>query len=109
MASGFMYMWEYVVPAAHTPAFLEAYGPSGTWAQLFQRAPGYIRTELHRDCANPRRFVTIDYWESRAQCEAFRALVRDEFEALDAACAAWTTSEREIGTFEPTPAQASPD
>ena len=103
MAALYVYIWEFVVSAEHASAFERAYGPSGDWVQLFRRAPGYLRTELHRDRLQPQRFITIDYWESKEAWEGFRARFAEEFEALDDGCAAWTTSEIEIGRFEPVP------
>ena len=92
-------MWEYVVAPEQTSAFEQVYGPSGDWVRLFRRAKGYLRTELHRDREQPHRFITIDYWETKAAWEAFRAGYAREFEILDAACAALTTRETEVGRF----------
>ena len=93
-------MWEYFVTPEHTKAFLDAYCDSGAWVQLFRRAPGYIRTELHQDGSQPQRYVTIDYWESEAACKAFRSEFSREFEDLDAKGESWTAAEREIGRFQ---------
>ena len=103
MAALYMYMWEFIVSPDHAGAFEQTYGPSGEWIHLFRRAPGYVRSELHRDRSQPRRFITIDYWESAEAWEAFRSRFGREFEALDRMCTGWTTSEAEIGRFEPVP------
>ena len=100
-ATGYVYVWEFLVKREHERNFERAYEGDGEWARLFRRAPGYLRTELLRDRANPSRFVTIDYWESEAAFAAFRSQFASEFEALDTKFAAWTTSEEEIGRFEP--------
>ena len=100
MKTGYTYIWEYRVRPERVDAFLEAYGPNGSWARLFRESSGYVRTELYRDRANPLRFVTVDYWDSRESWEEFRAEHAEVFERLDAACEAYTTDEREIGTFE---------
>lgn len=97
---GYMYAWEYEVAPEHQAAFLEAYGPEGTWVQLFRGAPGYVRTELFRDRARANRFVTLDYWESESAWRAFRERFAAEFEALDARCARITQHEAELGRFE---------
>jgi len=97
--TGYVYLWEFIVAREHVRDFERAYGRDGEWVQLFRRAPGYLRTELIRDHANSVRFVTIDYWESKAAYDAFRSQFAKEFTALDAKCAAWTTSEKEIGRF----------
>jgi quinol monooxygenase YgiN len=101
VAGGYVYVWEFVVRPEHLPAFLAAYAPDGDWVRLFRGAPGYLRSELHRDRQRPGRFLTVDYWQSRRAWEAFRAQASGEWEALDARCAEWTLSEREIGQFEP--------
>ena len=101
MTAHYVYMWEFMISGDHVNAFERTYGSSGEWVQLFSRAPGYLRSELYRDRAQPRRFITIDYWESREAWDAFRTRSAKEFEALDAKCAAWMTRETEIGHFEP--------
>ncbi|OFV85910.1 MAG: hypothetical protein A2V74_04420 [Acidobacteria bacterium RBG_16_70_10] len=96
----YTYVWEYLVAPDKVGLFQRGYGPSGEWAELFRRAPGYLRTELHRDLSNPLRFLTVDYWQSRGDWEAFRARFSSEFEELDARGEKLTTRETEIGRFE---------
>ncbi len=96
---GYTCVWEYSVAPENQDAFHEAYGPDGAWAQLFRRAPGYLRTELHRDRLQSDRFLTIDYWESEAAWQVFRSTYTAEYEALDEGCAALTQREAEIGRF----------
>ena len=99
--AGYVYVWEFMVERERERDFERAYAADGEWVRLFRQATGYIRTELLRDRANPSRFVTIDYWASEAAFAAFRSRFAKEFEALDARFAAWTTSEKEVGRFEP--------
>lgn len=98
---GYAYIWEYVVRPEHVARFEQTYRPDGAWVDLFKRAPGYIRTELHRDRQNPNRFLTIDYWESVEAWDEFRVETSSEFEALDSRCEELTLEEREIGKLEP--------
>lgn len=97
----YVYLWEFQVAPDKVAAFEQAYGPAGDWVRLFRRAPGYARSELHRDLLNPQRFVTVDYWESRAAWEDFRSRFAAEFAALDARCETLTLRETELGRFEP--------
>ena len=99
MSAEYTYMWEYIVAPEQVGAFEQIYGPSGQWVTLFRRAPGYLRTELHRDRGHSQRFITIDYWETKAAWEDFRSHHAEEFESLDAACEALTTRETEVGRF----------
>jgi heme-degrading monooxygenase HmoA len=97
----YVYLWEFLVAPDSVAAFERAYGPSGDWVLLFRRATGYLRSELYRDLLDRQRFVSVDYWESRAAWEEFRARFAAEFEALDARCEALTLRETELGRFEP--------
>ena len=98
---GYAYIWEYAVRPECVGAFEEAYGPEGHWVELFRRATGYLRTELHRDVQVAHRYVTIDYWESMEAWQAFRTEYSTEFEALDVRCEAFTTEERELARLQP--------
>lgn len=100
---GYAYVWEYLVRPECVTEFETAYGRSGDWARLLRKAAGYVRTELHRDRADPGRFLTIDYWETSADWERFRVELGDEFEALDRRCEKLTDHEFEIGRFDPVP------
>lgn len=97
--SRFVYIWEYRVKPHALERFRTVYGPTGEWARLFARSPGFVRTELYRDAADPHRFVTIDVWRSVAARDQFRVAHAEEFTALDRACAALTEDERFLGDF----------
>lgn len=99
--AGYVYLWDYLVVPGRVEDFERAYGSEGEWVRLFRLAAGYVRTELHRDVRKPDRFLTIDYWESRAAWETFRSQFATRFEELDARCAELTVRETEIGRFEP--------
>ncbi len=98
---GYAYIWTYRVRAEHLQDFLHAYRPNGRWARLFREAPGYLRTELHRDREDPLRFITIDYWDSAESWALFRSRRATEFESLDTQCEQFTTQECELGRFDP--------
>jgi heme-degrading monooxygenase HmoA len=96
---GFVIAWEFEVAPGRAAAFREVYGPGGDWAALFRRAPGYLGTMLLADQARADRFVTIDRWIDEASYHAFRARFAEEYAALDEACEALSTAERELGAF----------
>jgi heme-degrading monooxygenase HmoA len=98
---GYAYIWEYSVRPECVAAFEDAYGPNGAWVRLFKQAPGYVRTELHRNRRSPNRYVSIDYWHSAEAWEAFRESRSAEFEVIDAECEALSLDEQEIGVFLP--------
>ena|SRR6266849_4941250 len=79
--------------------FEKVYGPAGAWAQLFQRAPGHVRTELLKDRGLPGRYLTCDYWRSLESYTAFQAQWKDEFDALDREGEVLTLRETCIGEF----------
>ncbi len=92
-------IWEFSVPSEHTAAFIAAYGPSGDWARLFRKAPGYRGSELYRDRTVLDRFVTVDFWLSPGAHHEFLKTFGDDYAALDRACERLTTREQALGTF----------
>lgn len=98
--AGYTYLWEFLVAPEHAAEFARHYGPDGTWVSLFRRAAGYIDTSLLRDRSNPRRFITIDRWESAQAHAGFRADFAHEYAELDARCAHLTLQESPLGEFE---------
>ena len=96
----FAYIWQYTIDPAHERAFLAAYGPQGEWVRLFSRDPAYIETLLLRDDERKDRYMTIDYWKSRSERDAFRERYSVEFEDLDSRCEAFTREEQFIGDFQ---------
>lgn len=99
--SGYTYVWEYRVAAARLQDFLRVYGRDGDWVRLFRGVPGYLRSELYCDRADPLHFITIDHWTSAQAFAAFRASAGEAYKRLDARCAKFTEMEREIGRFVP--------
>lgn len=93
-------LWTYAVRAERTGEFERLYGPEGGWARLMAGHAGYRGTELLRDRADPRRYVTIDRWDSVGDYERFRERTGAEFAALDAQGEALTVEETRIGAFE---------
>ena len=80
-------------------AFVAQYGPGGAWARLFRKSDGYIRTELLRDVAEERRFVTLDYWQSEEEFNQFRHQYLAEYQRLDQELESLTEEERRLGAF----------
>ena len=97
---GFVITWEFRVKAGQERRFEEAYGPEGIWAQLFRQGEGFVRTELNRDAKDTRRYLTLDFWESKVAYEEFRADRASDYAAIDAQCESLTEFEQEIGQFE---------
>ena len=94
-----VFIWEFRVKTGREAEFEQAYGPNGEWAELFRRGAGYLGTELLRDEADPRRYLTIDRWTSSAAYEAFRSQWADEYVRLDQRCEALTESEAALGSW----------
>ena len=96
----FAYIWEYTVKENRKPEFLAAYGPDGDWAQLFSIDSSFLGTNLLHDIENKDRFVTIDYWVSKGDLDAFKKQYSNEFASLDERCEEHTISEEFLGDFE---------
>jgi heme-degrading monooxygenase HmoA len=96
----YVYIWRYVVRPGSEAAFEAAYGPDGDWVRLFKEADGYLDTQLLRDQADPRTYLTIDRWTSRAAWEAFRTARAAEWDEIDQRGEDLTEREEEMGRFE---------
>lgn len=92
-------VWEFIVKEEARGQFELAYGPGGAWSKLFAQYPGFRGTTLLRGTKNPRRYLTIDLWDTEAQREQMLAEHNAEYAKLDAAFSAWTESETEVGIF----------
>jgi heme-degrading monooxygenase HmoA len=92
-------VWEFIVKEQARGQFELAYGPGGAWSELFARCPGFRGTTLLRDTKNPRRYLTIEFWDTEAQRGQMLAERKAEYANLDAAFADWTESKTEVGIF----------
>jgi [ribosomal protein S18]-alanine N-acetyltransferase len=95
----FIVAWAFAVRPEHQSEFERAYGPNGGWVRLFRTGDGYIRTELHRVPDNPGRYITLDFWHSREQYDAFREQAKSAYQEMDARCEGLTSNEELIGNF----------
>ncbi len=95
----FIVVWQFEVAEENIAAFEAAYGPDGSWAQLFRTSPDHHGTELLRDAYVPGCYLTIDRWAGE---DAFRSFRRDhdaEYEKLDRACADRPARAARIGAY----------
>jgi heme-degrading monooxygenase HmoA len=96
----YVVLWRFRPLVGRESEFEHAYGPSGEWAQLFRRDDGYLGTELLRRSDDPRDYLALDRWISRAAYEAFRVRWSDEYWRLDHRLEALTEEETPLGAFE---------
>ncbi len=92
-------VWEFVVSEEDRGRFELAFGPGGAWSKLFARSPGFRGTTLLRDTENPRRYLTIDLWDSLDHREQWLAERQAEYASLNAAFDDWAESRTEVGVF----------
>ncbi|MFC2108768.1 antibiotic biosynthesis monooxygenase family protein [Candidatus Bipolaricaulota bacterium] len=92
-------VWTFVVKEEARGQFELAYGPGGAWSKLFARCPGFRGTTVLRDTKNPRLYLTIDVWETKAQWEQALAENKAEYSDLEAAFGEWIESKTEVGIF----------
>jgi len=95
----FVYIWEYIVKDEFIAEFEKVYGSNGDWVQLFQKASGYLATDLHQDASNTNRFITIDFWETKDDRDNFITRFSKEYKILDGYCESFTEQETLIGDF----------
>jgi hypothetical protein len=98
--SNFVVVWEFWVSPGSERQFEVAYGPLGAWVALFGSDPAYGGTRLVRDLAEPRRYLTFDYWASSAAYDSFRERHVVGYLVIDRECERLTEGEKEIGRFE---------
>ena len=97
--TAFVVVWEFRVRAGAEAEFERAYGAAGAWVRLFSGDAAYGGTRLVRDASEPRRYLTLDSWESAAAYEAFKKNHVAEYGEIDLECERLTEGEKEIGRF----------
>jgi len=95
----FVVVWQFEIAEEKIAAFEAAYGPEGSWAQLFRSSSDYQGTELLRDAYVSGFYLTIDRWASEESFRSFRREHDAGYEALDRSCDALTTRETRIGAY----------
>lgn len=90
---------EFLVKEDARARFELAFGPGGAWSTLVARCPGFRGTTLLSDTKDPRRFWTIDLWESEAHREQLGGEQAAALAALDATFAELIESSAELGVF----------
>jgi len=95
----FVVVWQFEIAEDKIAGFESAYGPEGSWAELFRTSPNYLGTELLRDAYVPGRYLTIDRWASEDDFRAFRKDHDQAYETLDRACDALTAREMRVGAY----------
>jgi len=96
----YVIIWEYKVKVDHIAEFEQIYYSNGAWAELFRKGNGFISTELLRDETNPKRFITVDRWDSAESYEELHSQFKKEYETLDAQCEGLTEHEILLGKWE---------
>jgi heme-degrading monooxygenase HmoA len=93
-------LWRFVARPGREKDFEALYGPGGLWAALFHESRRYHGTILLRSHAAPREYTLLDFWQSRADFEAFKEAQRGAYEALDREGEGLTELEQHLGWFD---------
>lgn len=96
-------LWRFRPKPGSETAFLEAYGPQGSWARLFATAPGFLGTELLLAEGSQPFYLTCDRWVNQASWRAFLETSRAAYDQLDRDTEGLVVEETEIGAFHPLP------
>ena len=70
------------------------------WAQLFERAEGFVGTRLLAPEEANGPWLTLDEWDSRAAFDRFQDEFGEPYRTLDEELAGLTAEERFIGAFD---------
>jgi heme-degrading monooxygenase HmoA len=92
-------VWEFIVKEEIQDQFELVYGPGGAWSKLFSSSPGYRGTTLLRDTEHPRKYLTIDIWDTLEQREQMLEERSDEYAIVHAKFAEWMESHTKLGIF----------
>ena len=93
-------VWEYDVPEEHTQTFETMYGDGGPWERLFSESAAYEGTSLLKKTGSAGGYLTVDFWQTADEYEAFLASVRSQYQTIDRECEMLTTAERCLGRFD---------
>lgn len=95
----FVVVWQFQIAEEKIAVFEAAYGPEGTWAQLFRKSSEYRGTELLRDAYVSGSYLTIDRWTSEEAFRSFRKENDSAYESLDRSCDELTERETRVGAY----------
>lgn len=93
-------LWQYEVKPEYREEFLRHYAEDGTWASLFQVAPGYLGTELLSGTDSQNQFLTIDRWRSATDHAEFLRTHEARYLEIDKMCELLTISEKRLGDYQ---------
>jgi hypothetical protein len=96
----FLALWEFEVKSGCADRFQSAYGPQGEWVRLFRTDPSFIESRLLQDPYTSNKFVTLDFWRTRAAYECFKELNHAAYLELDKSFEKLTVLENYIGMFD---------
>ncbi len=92
-------VYEFLIKEGASGQFELLYGPGGAWSKLFAQWSGFRGTTVLRDANNPRRYLTIDLWETVGQWEQALSERETEYTDLETTFGEWVESKIEVGTF----------
>ena len=95
----YSYIWVFFVKREQLEEFRKAYGSEGVWNQLFRQANGYIATDLHQDIKNPKRYITVNIWQTKNDKDNFLNQYSEQYKLLDQQCEHLTEKEKYLGDF----------
>lgn len=93
------HVWTYEVHPPQVEAFRRAYGPDGEWATFFRQSEGYLGTVLLEQCAEPARFMTIDYFADEMARSRLVEEHATDYAEIDRKWEEATIDEEFVGTF----------
>jgi len=92
-------VWEFVVKREFREQFELGYGPGGVWSRLFADSGGFRGITVLRDTKDPRRYLTIEVWDTQAQRAQALAEHTVVYAQLEADLDRWVDSKNEVGIY----------
>jgi heme-degrading monooxygenase HmoA len=75
------------------------YGPGGAWSRLFGQSAGFRGATVLNDLKNPRRYLTIDLWDTEAQWAQALDEGKADYSVLQAELEGCIESRADLGVF----------
>jgi len=95
----YIVIWKYKVKRDFAQVFEKQYGAKGVWVKFFEKADGYLTTELLKDINEQSVYLTIDKWNTKKEYECFREKKSIEYKIIDSLCEKMTDNESKIGEY----------
>jgi heme-degrading monooxygenase HmoA len=92
-------VWDFLVREQVRGQFELAFGPGGTWGEMFGQCSGFRGMTLLRATEEGRRYLAIELWDTESQRQQAVDGLQSAYAGLMADLEDLTESRTEVGVF----------